>query len=208
MLSEWIWKGIILGLSIAAPVGPISIICIKKTLASGMRVGLYSGLGAATADAVYGLIAGFGLIWVSDFLLQFKGTIQLLGGLFICYLGIKFMRSGGHIPIEEQVARQSPFSSYIVTFLLTLSNPMTILLFIGIFGASGILFSQTPYDVPLLVGGVFFGSMLWWLLLVGIVAFLKSSLFKARSLAFINKLSGLVMICFGVSALFQYWAAA
>ncbi|MFD3257306.1 LysE family translocator [Paenibacillus lentus] len=204
MFSEWIWKGMLLGISIAAPIGPISIICIKKTLASGLKVGLLSGLGAATADAVYGFIAGFGLIWLSDFLLQFKGIIQLLGGLFICYLGIKFMRPGGHIQIQEQVARQSPLYSYIVAFLLTLSNPMTILFFIGIFGASGILFSHTPSDVPLLVGGVFIGSMLWWLFLVGIVAFLKISLLRTRNLTLINKLSGLVMICFGVSALFQY----
>lgn len=204
MFSEWVWKGMLLGLSIAAPVGPISIICIKKTLASGLKVGLYSGLGAATADGVYGLIAGFGLIGLSDFLLQFKGVFHFLGALFICYLGVKFMRPGGQIQIQEPCDKQSPLSSYIVTFLLTLSNPMTIVLFISIFGASGVLFSQTASNVPLLVGGVFIGSMIWWLFLVGIVAFVKVSVLKTRRLALINKLSGLVLICFGVSSLFHH----
>lgn len=204
MFSEWIWKGMLLGLSIAAPIGPISILCIKKTLASGLKAGFFSGLGAATADAVYGFIAGFGLFWLSDLFLQFKGIIQLLGGLFICYLGIKFMQSGGQVQIQEQDTRQSSLFSYFVAFLLTLSNPMTILFFVGVFGASGILFSHASSDVPLLVGGVFIGSMIWWLLLVGAVALLQIRLLKARHLALINKLSGFMLICFGVSALFPF----
>ncbi|WP_407668677.1 LysE family translocator [Paenibacillus bouchesdurhonensis] len=114
------------------------------------------------------------------------------------------MRSGGQVQIQEPCTKQSPISSYIVTFLLTLSNPMTIVLFISIFGASGVLFSQAASSVPLLVGGVFIGSMIWWLFLVGIVAFVKVSVLKTRRLALINKLSGLMMICFGVSALFHH----
>lgn len=196
----------LLGLSIAAPIGPISILCIKKTSASGLKAGLFSGLGAATADAVYGFIAGFGLFGLSDLLLQFKGILQFLGGLFICYLGIKFMQSGGQVQIQEQVAgqRQSPLFSYFAAFLLTLSNPMTILFFVGIFGASGVLFSQTPSDVPILVGGVFIGSVIWWFFLAGTVALLQNRWLKARHLALINKLSGLFMICFGVITLFHF----
>lgn len=124
---EWMAKGMLLGLSIAAPLGPISILCIKKTLSSGFKPGLCCGLGAATADAVYGSIAGFGLSALTAFLVDYKTVLQALGGLFICYLGMKSLLEP---PDTDSTAPNSPKSSlnsYIVTLLLTLSNPMTII---------------------------------------------------------------------------------
>ncbi|WP_312151569.1 LysE family translocator, partial [Paenibacillus odorifer] len=104
---EWMAKGMLLGLSIAAPLGPISILCIKKTLSSGFKTGLCCGLGAATADAVYGSIAGFGLSALTAFLVDYKTVLQALGGLFICYLGMKSLLEP---PDTDSTAPNSPKS--------------------------------------------------------------------------------------------------
>ncbi|WP_151733605.1 LysE family translocator ['Paenibacillus yunnanensis' Narsing Rao et al. 2020] len=202
---EWMAKGMLLGLSIAAPVGPISILCIRKTIAGGFRTGLSSGLGAATADAVYGTVAGLGLSALTAALLDYSLALQVLGGLFICYLGLKSLLL---VPDKEDAQRAQPappasaLRSYTMTFLLTLSNPMTILFFLGVFGASGILLSHTGNNIPFLVGGVFLGSAAWWILLAGAAALFRSKLLQGRyRLIIFNKLSGVVLLTFGVVAL-------
>lgn len=204
MSWEWMAKGILLGLSIAAPVGPISILCVKKTMSSGFKIGLISGLGAATADAVYGIIAGFGLSAITAFLMDYRTVLQILGGLFISYLGIKSLLLAPGTDHTEPAPRKSSLNSYMVTFLLTLSNPMTIVFFLGVFGASGILLSHTSTGMPLLVGGIFLGSALWWVFLTWITALFKINLTEGRfRLTLFNKLAGLVMLCFGVIALVE-----
>lgn len=203
MSWEWIVKGILLGLSIAAPLGPISIMCINKTLVSGYKTGLFSGLGAATADAIYGSMAGLGLTFLTNFFMEYKVLLQCLGGLFICYLGIKTFLHTPNVHTSEQPAKKSLFHSYSVTFLLTLTNPMTILFFLGVFGASGLIVSQTRWDMSLLVGGVFLGSMLWWAFLISAIAFFRINLINRSMFSLLNKLSGLVLIGFGVSSIIQ-----
>lgn len=204
MSWEWMAKGIVLGLSIAAPVGPISILCVKKTMSSGFKIGLISGLGAATADAVYGIIAGLGLSAITAFLMDYRTVLQILGGLFISYLGIKSLLLASGTENAEPAPRKSSLNSYMVTFLLTLSNPMTIIFFLGVFGASGVLLSHTSTGMPLLVGGIFLGSALWWVFLTWITALFKINLTEGRfRLALFNKLAGLVMLCFGVIALVE-----
>ncbi|MEK3771943.1 LysE family translocator [Paenibacillus sp. FSL R5-0887] len=201
---EWMAKGMLLGLSIAAPLGPISILCIKKTLSSGFKTGLCCGLGAATADAVYGSIAGFGLSALTAFLVDYKTVLQALGGLFICYLGMKSLLE---LPDTDSTAPNSPKSSlnsYIVTLLLTLSNPMTIIFFLGIFSASGVLLSHSSSNMPFLVSGVFLGSALWWMGLTGSTALFRTNIMLGRSKQLMfNKLSGLVMLSFGIVSLIQ-----
>lgn len=202
MAWEWIAKGILLGLSIAAPVGPISILCIKKTLNSGFKAGLCCGLGAATADAAYGSIAGFGLSSLITFLVDYTTVLQVFGGLFICYLGIKSLRVTPGTRSTEPDSKASALKSYMVTLLLTLSNPMTILFFLGVFSASGVLLSYSSSNLPFLVGGVFLGSVLWWTFLTGSTAIFRNKMpLGSSKLHFINKLSGLVMLSFGVIAL-------
>lgn len=203
MAWEWIVKGILLGLAIAAPLGPISILCIKKTLSSGFKNGLISGLGAATADAIYGSIAGFGLSSLTNFLIEYKVFLQCVGGLFICYLGIKSFLHAPNVHLHEQYSQNSKLNSYSGTFFLTLFNPMTIVFFLGVFSAFGIFFSHTRWDIPFLVGGIFLGSIIWWIFLVSTTTFIKINMVRRSNLSLFNKLSGLVMICFGISALIQ-----
>ena len=193
-------RGLVIGFSIAAPVGPIGVLCIRRTLADGQISGLISGLGAATADAFYGCVAGFGLTFISSFLVGQKMWLSLFGGLFLLYLGIKTLLSK---PAEKEAAiRQNGLlGSYLSTFLLTLTNPMTILSFAAIFAALGLGNASGSYASALtLVLGVFLGSAIWWLFLSGGVGLFRDK-FNTQGLLWVNRISGLVITIFGIIAL-------
>ncbi len=172
-------RGLAIGLSIAAPVGPIGVLCIRRTLAQGRAAGLASGLGAATADAVYGSIAAFGLTWASDLLLRQQAWLRLAGGAFLCYLGLRTLLARPAEPaVPAEQRRDGPqngpaalkgralLGAYLSTFLLTLTNPITILSFAAIFAGLGLASAGRDYlSAATLVLGVFLGSAAWWLLL-------------------------------------------
>jgi len=195
-------RGLIIGFSIAAPVGPIGVLCIRRTLTEGRASGFLSGLGAATADALYGCVAGFGLTVISGFLIDQRFWIQLIGGIFLLALGIKTLRS---VPAERAAAASGSglAASYASTLLLTLTNPMTILSFAGIFAALGV--ADTGGDLSAaarLVLGVFIGSAAWWLILSGGVGLLREKL-SAGLLHWTNRLSGVILLVFGAVAVWQ-----
>ncbi|MCP4351684.1 MAG: LysE family transporter [Desulfobacterales bacterium] len=193
-------KGFIIGISIAAPVGPIGVLCIQRTLSGGNIHGLVSGLGAATADAIYGFIAAFGLTFISNFIVEQQTWFRIIGGLFLCYLGIRAFMSK---PSEQaaSVNKYSNFGAYGTTFLLTLTNPMTILSFAAIFAGLGIISKTVHYfSASLLVIGVFMGSALWWFILSGSASLFRSKLTSAR-LAWLNRISGIIILTFGLFAL-------
>jgi threonine/homoserine/homoserine lactone efflux protein len=193
-------RGLLIGISIAAPVGPIGVLCIRRTLAEGRLSGLVSGLGAATADAFYGTVAGFGLTFISGFLVAQRIWLSLIGGIFLCYLGIRTFVS---LPSEEAAQTESHglLRNYLSILILTLTNPMTILSFAAIFAGLGLANSGGDYiGAVVLVLGVFTGSGLWWLLLSFGV-----SLFRERVtpqwMVWINRISGLIVLTFGIFAL-------
>ena len=192
-------KGFIIGISIAAPVGPIGVLCIQRTIAYGKLNGLVTGLGAASADAVYGFVAAFGLTFISNFLVAQQTWFRLIGGAFLIYLGIRAYFS----TIENTTVNKNDpkhAGAYGTTFLLTLSNPMTILSFAAIFSGFGLVDASIHYgSATLMVIGVFLGSATWWFLLSGGTNFFRSSL--NERLSWINKLSGIVIAVFGVVAL-------
>jgi threonine/homoserine/homoserine lactone efflux protein len=195
-------KGFIIGFSIAAPVGPIGILCIQRTLARGNVQGLVTGLGAATADAIYGFIAAFGLTFISNFLVEQSIWFRLIGGLFLCYLGIKAFLSEPQNQVIS-VTNRNTLSSYGTTFFLTLTNPMTILFFAGVFAGLGMVSESIQYtSAGLMVIGVFIGSGAWWLILSGTTSILRNKM-NARKLSWINKISGFVILAFGVGAVFS-----
>ncbi|MCM2605843.1 LysE family translocator [Rossellomorea marisflavi] len=195
-------KGLLIGFTVAAPVGPIGILCINRTLSKGRLTGFVSGLGAASADAIYGCIAAFGLTFITSFLISQKLWLQLIGGLFLCYLGIQTYRSrpAGH---AASARGGGLLKSYTSVFFLTVTNPMTILFFIGIF--SGIGLGKSSFDMGsalLMMTGVFLGSAAWWLSLsFGVSLFRKK--FSNDTLAWINRLSGIIVFGFGVFALLK-----
>ena len=193
-------KGLIIGFSIAAPVGPIGILCIQRTLSEGNVQGLVTGLGAATADAIYGFIAAFGLTLISDFLVDQSFWFRMLGGLFLCYLGIRaFSRKPSSQSIS--LANNTALSAYGTTFFLTLTNPMTILFFAGIFAGLGVVSESVHYaSAGLMVIGVFLGSAAWWMLLSSITGIFRHKISEGK-LALVNKASGVIIVSFGVAAI-------
>lgn len=200
MPISFLLKGLIIGLSIAAPVGPIGVLCIQRTLDKGRTYGLVSGLGAATADATYGTIAGFGLTFISGFLVSQQLWIRLIGGIFLLYLGLKTFLSK---PAERvaTVKGENLLTAYTSTLFLTLTNPLTILSFAAIFAAIGVGEVQRSYaSAAVLVLGVFLGSALWWVVLSGGVSIFRTK-FNARGLKWVNRISGMIIMVFGVLAL-------
>ena len=198
---QFFLKGLIIGLSIAVPVGPIGILCIRRTLAQGRIVGFLSGLGAATADALYGAMAGFGLTVLSNFLIGHRSWLHLIGGGLLCILGVKTFFSK---PSERggSIDGDSLWHAYLSTFFLTLTNPMTIFFFAAVFAGLGVVSANDHYvSSGIMVLGVFIGSAMWWLILSGFTGILQG-LFNVKRLQWLNRVSGLIIIGFG---LFAFW---
>ena len=192
----FVLKGAVIGLSIAAPVGPIGVLCIQRSLAEGRQIGLAAGLGAATADAIYGAIASFGLTAISSVLVGERFWIGLLGGLFLCGFGIRtFMSAPAQRAAGGQVSGLR--SAWLTTLFLTLANPATILSFIAVFAGFGLGASPDYFSATALVLGVFLGSALWWVMLSGGVAHFREKLTPVWMGA-INRLSGLILFGFGL----------
>ena len=192
-------RSLLIGFSIAAPVGPIGVLCIRRTLADGRLAGLLTGLGAATADALYGCIAGFGLTVVSDMLVDQQAMIRLIGCCFLCYLGLKTLVA---VPAERAApaAALRLLQAY-TTLVLTLTNPMTILSFAAIFAGLGAGGAGSGYGSALMVVlGVFLGSALWWLLLSSGAAALRTAV-TPNALRWVNRVSGMIILGFGLLAL-------
>ncbi len=198
----YFYKGLIIGFSIAAPVGPIGILVIKRTLSAGKLVGFISGLGAATADAFYGCIAAFGLTFISIFLIHQQFWLRLIGGLFLCYLGIKtFLSQPAHSSVQPD--RLGLLNAYGSTFFLTITNPLTILSFAAIFAGLGLVETNGNYfSAATTVFGVFLGSASWWILLSTGVSILRSR-FTTTGLLWVNRISGLIILGFGFITLFS-----
>jgi len=192
-------RGLIIGFSIAAPVGPIGLLCIRRTLAEGRNSGLVSGLGAATADAIYGSIAGFGLTLISNFLITENVWLRIVGGAFLCYLGVRTFLSR---PSDQgsSVKGMGLAGAYASTFFLTLTNPMTILSFAAIFAGLGVgSEGKDLLSAAILVAGVFMGSAFWWLILSFGVSLFRGK-FSPQRLRWVNRLSGLIITGFGLLA--------
>ena len=193
-------RGMTIGFSIAAPVGPIGLLCIRRTLAHGRASGFASGLGAATADAAYGSVAGFGLTAISSFLTGEQKPLRLVGGLFLLFLGWKIMTS--RPATSTAPAKHGGLAAdYLSTVLLTLTNPATILSFAAVFAGLGLGGTHGDFGAATwLVAGVFLGSALWWLLLSGGVGWFREKLAPPQ-LRWINWVSGGILGGFGLLAL-------
>jgi threonine/homoserine/homoserine lactone efflux protein len=194
-------RGVLLGFTIAAAVGPISLLCIRRTLAEGRLVGIVSGLGVATADATYGAVAAFGLTAVTDLLVDWRRALGLVGGVFLLWLAWRTFRS---VPGEAAAAgdgggRRGLPAGYLSTLGLTLTNPMTILSFAALFVGLGVTGGDAA-GATLLTLGVFAGSAAWWVVLVAAVGAFRSRL-TPTGLRRVNIVSGLVIGAFGIVAI-------
>jgi threonine/homoserine/homoserine lactone efflux protein len=187
----------LIGFVVAVPVGPLGLLCINRALALGALCGLASGLGVATADALAAGIAALGITLISGFLVEHQMALRLLGGIFLCYLGYKiYCTRPSSQPPPRNVS--GLFSAYATTFVLTFSNPVTILSFVALYAGWGVESLRGHYfGAALLSLGVFLGSSLWWLLMFTGVS-LFHDIFSARVMAVVHKLSGTIIAGFGV----------
>jgi threonine/homoserine/homoserine lactone efflux protein len=202
MELNFLLKGFIIGFAIAAPVGPIGILCIRRTLADGRLTGFFSGLGAASADMSYGAVAAFGLTVIQDILIGAKFWLHLIGGFFLIYLGIRTFLTKPAAKTTPEKTINGYFQAYSSTLGLTLTNPATILLFTVIF--AGLRLGNTGgnfLSAVLLVMGVFLGSSAWWLTLSTIVGFFREK-FTPAWMMWVNRLAGAVIGVFGLFSLF------
>jgi threonine/homoserine/homoserine lactone efflux protein len=198
---NFFFKGIILGFSIAAPVGPIGVLCIRRTLEFGRWSGFISGLGAAAADVIYAIIAAFGLTVISNALLAGQFWLRLIGGIFLLYLGGKIFFTKQVNKANEVPRKKTLLQDFISTFFLTLTSPMTILSFLAIFAGLGLATTKGSYMSALMfIIGVFLGSTAWWILLSeGVTLFRKRVTQKV--MLWINRIAGLLIASFGIAAL-------
>jgi threonine/homoserine/homoserine lactone efflux protein len=192
-------EGVAIGFAVAAPVGPIGVLCIRRTLAEGRASGFVSGLGAATADAADGSVAALGLTFVTGLLVGAAAWLRLFGGVFLVFLGVRTFLSRPDVR-PAAAGRGGLLGAYASTFGLTLANPSTILSFAAIFtGLAAGSMGDALYAMSLVLG-VFCGSTLWWFVLSGATSLFRAKL-SAGGLRWVNRISGVVLAGFGVITL-------
>lgn len=199
-------QGVIIGVVVAVPVGPMGLLCINRALSMGPLAGLYAGFGIATADALAAGIAALGLTLVAAFLVDHQTLLQIVGGIALCYLGVRIYRT--EPKIETPANKLNGLAAaYATTFILTFSNPVTILSFFAIYAGWGVKSLSGHYlGAATLMAGVFVGSALWWLMLaIGLVLFRDR--FSHHVLGRIHKVSGVVIAGFGVVVFLSLWQA-
>jgi threonine/homoserine/homoserine lactone efflux protein len=201
LLLIFLLKGIAVGIVIAVPVGPVGVMCVRRTIFEGKRAGFVSGLGAATADALFGLIAAFGLTFVSDWLIGYHQWLRIAGGCYLVYIGGSALLAEPEVRRSSEPNAESLLRDFLSTFALTLTNPITILAFLGIFSALGLTGEDaTLARAAVMVLGVWLGSLLWWLALTfGLGSLFRS--FEARHLRWINRASGIILLLSGAGLL-------
>ena len=206
---EWIlfFKAMLIGLSIAAPVGPIGLLCIQRTLAHGMRAGFVSGLGAACADAVYGAIGAFGMVAITDYFVSLSMPLALAGAVFLAWMGIRliFSKDG---PLEQgATSPPTAAAAFFSIFLLTITNPMTIVSFIAVFASIAGPVAVHPSAAVFMVAGVLLGSATWWLLLSSGVTLIRKKI-SATVMRTINRTGGCLLLGCAAWQLLGLWQLA
>ncbi|HEX3523994.1 MAG TPA: LysE family translocator [Stellaceae bacterium] len=201
MLLIFLLKGIAVGIVIAVPVGPVGVMCVRRTIFEGKRAGFVSGLGAATADALFGLIAAFGLTFVSDWLIGYHQWLRIAGGCYLAYVGGSALLAQPEAKRSSEPDSEGLLRHFLSTFALTLTNPITILAFLGIFSVLGLTGEDATFArAAVMVLGVWLGSLLWWLTLTfGLGSLFRS--FEARHLKWINRASGIILVVSGAGLL-------
>jgi threonine/homoserine/homoserine lactone efflux protein len=200
MYVNLIFKGFAAGLVVAIPIGPVGLLCTQRILASGRMHGLVSGFGAATADAIYGSIVAFGLTIVSEFLIDSQMWFRLFAGVFFCLLGARAILTK-HAKKGAIADKLCHFNNYSSALLLTLANPMSILVFAGVFASLGVVGSNSALsDIFSLVAGVFLGSMFWWILLSASVGVFHKKL-SENTLVFTSRVFGGILTALGIAVI-------
>lgn len=199
---KYLLNGVLVGFTASMPLGPIGVLCIQKTISKGRMAGFVSGMGAATADTIYAIIAGFGLTFISNFIVNQQFYLRIGGAVICFYLGLKIFRTNPAIQLRRESQRgQNIWTDYLSILFLTISNPLTLLLFGAVFAGFGIIQGNADFkSIFLLVCGVFMGALSWWTLLTGFVNLFRSK-FRLKRVWWLNKITGMLIILFSFVAL-------
>lgn len=193
-----IWlRGIMLGLALSAPVGPIGLLCIRRTIDRGPLVGFVTGLGAATADAFYATLAAFGVSAIIGWLADYSQELRVIGGAIMAGMAYSIYSARPTAPAKAQTA-SSFVGSYTSGFALTFTNPITVLAIIAL--VATLAGGETWWEALMLVTGVFAGAAGWWLLLVGIATLIRDK-FTVRTIIYLNRITGVLLALFGVGVM-------
>lgn len=195
MTWSGILEGMIVGFSASVPLGPIGVLCIQRTLQRGRLAGFFSGLGAAVSDTIYAVIAGFSLSFIVAFIEEQIFWIQIFGAVILFLLGAHIYRSNPAVQLRRQRRSKSSYlQDFVSTFLLTISNPLALFLFIAFFAGFGVVAPNSGLAAQLvLILGVFLGATTWWLLLTSVVGLFRQAV-NLRRLYWINKIAGATII--------------
>jgi threonine/homoserine/homoserine lactone efflux protein len=189
-------RGLAVGLIIAAPVGPVNVLCIQRTIQKGWKSGVLSGFGSAVADTLYGAIAAFGITLVIQFLIREEFWIRTIGGILLMGIGIVYYCKPPR-SLEAGGESSSAHSDFISTLLLTLTNPTTVLSFLAVLATLGLGRQRPLWETSFLVGGIFCGSMAWWIVLASGVNLLRSRI-NDRGMRWMNRVAGIAIGGFGL----------
>ena len=190
-------QGMIIGLTLAVPVGPIALLCIQRAIADGRLHGIISGIGVATADSFYAGVTFFGLTAISGLFIAYQFSLRLAAGLVLILVGIRIFLTIP-APLSVKTEHETYFKDYLSMVAIAIANPLTLIFFVAILPGFGVVFHENSvFSASEFVGGVFFGSTLWWIVLCGSIGSVRSHI-SAEHLRLINRISGLLIICFGV----------
>ncbi|MCT4672534.1 MAG: LysE family translocator [Prolixibacteraceae bacterium] len=206
MYLELFVKGLIIGLCASIPLGPIGVLCVQKTINKNRKAGFYAGLGAASSDTIYALIAGFSLNYIIEFIRLYEVFFRLFGAGILIVLGWHIFQSDPSADVQKFKRKGASYwQDYFFTFLLTFSNPLAILIFFSIFAGFGfVLKASEPLLAVVLIGGIFIGACLWWFTLTSIVNMFRHK-FNMKNLQLGNRIAGSVIVVFAIITLIVYW---
>lgn len=197
---DWL-RGPAIGFAIAAPIGPVGILCIRRALAHGRAAGIAAALGAAFADCFFGAVVGLGIGSIHEWVQQYQTPLRLIGGVFLLVLGAKLCKDAGQLVETNGEAPGNWLKDAVTSFAITITNPGTILGVIGVFAALGpVERTGDMMSSALLVGGIFLGSLLWWTILSSIAAAVRGRV-SSRGLCRFGWVSGAALVVFGVVVL-------
>ena len=193
-------QGIIIGLTLAVPVGPLSLLCIRRSVADGRLHGILSGIGVATADSFYAAITVLGLTFISSLIIAWQVLFRFLTGIILILIGIRVFLS---VPagVSANTEHEPYLRDYLSMLALAIANPLTLIFFIAILPGFGVVFHEiSVFSASAFVAGVFFGSTVWWVILCGSVGSVRFRI-SGKNLGLINRVSGVLISCFGAGML-------
>lgn len=197
-------KGILVGLLASIPLGPIGVLCVQRTISKGRLSGFFSGMGAAVADTVFAMIAGFSLSFIMDFVEMWKTEFQVGGGIIIILLGLKIFATNPISQMRKNRRQKSKlFEDFVSVFFLTVSNPLAVFFFVALFaGVNVVTEGENIFHAGAILGGVLFGASLWWFTLTTFVNMFRKR-FRIKQLWWINKIAGAVIMLIGAATILE-----